>query len=171
MNMIADEFLKDIEKRQHIGIAENKIELKITNNIEEQVKWLKLFKDDYQGKTENINSRALAIFSYITPCYVLKVNNEEIGFIRLVHKGKVFKVTNSKSLDAVYIKPEYRKQGIYKYILKKLINDYGVNMITLGGGLEKTKTKFFNEYGFYEYVYEKGKQYLIHKTTKYGKGK
>ncbi|SDK23993.1 Acetyltransferase (GNAT) domain-containing protein [Methylophilus rhizosphaerae] len=169
MNMIADGFLKELNK-QKTDIDLTEIDLHETSDVNENNEWMIKFKNDYAYKTNSFSKHILLLNMHKQTAYLIKYKNKTIGYIRLIKRGKVFKAENVLSLDCVYIDKEYRKQGIYKHVIQELNKYFNVYLIHIEKNEALKHYKFFNSLGFYcgfnKNYNEYNGYYLYHKNIK-----
>ncbi|ACT51317.1 GNAT family N-acetyltransferase [Methylovorus glucosotrophus] len=166
MNMMTESFLKSKKpKAENIVINLSKINLDESNDSKEIYKWSRLFAQDYKKVIPFDENFVIKSMSN-TKSYIIKHNGIEVGFIRLVNHGKILRTKRVFSLSCIYVKPEYRKQGIYKHVLTTLLKTINLYLILIDIEIAEIYSHFFKSNGFTYLTVGKDKTYLCHKKLK-----
>ena len=113
----------------------------------EEIKDISLLKDLFNEYKEDYNP----IINDYTKVYAYKIDNKYVSFI----VGQIL-YENAEIID-IYVTPEYRRKGIAKELMNKIIDDEQVKNITLEVNINnKNAILMYNSLGFKETTLRKG---------------
>ena len=113
----------------------------------EEIKDISLLKDLFSKYKDNYNP----IINDYTKVYAYKIDNKYVSFIvtQILYE-------NAEIID-IYVMPDYRRRGIAKELMNKIINDKEVKNITLEVNINnKNAILMYNSLGFKETTLRKG---------------
>ena len=113
----------------------------------EEIKDISLLKDLFDEYKDNYNP----IINDYTKVYAYKIDNKYVSFIvaQILYE-------NAEIID-IYVIPDYRRRGIAKELMNKIINDKEVKNITLEVNINnKNAILMYNSLGFKETTLRKG---------------
>lgn len=113
----------------------------------EEIKDISLLKDLFSKYKDNYNP----IINDYTKVYAYKIDNKYVSFIvaQILYE-------NAEIID-IYVIPDYRRRGIAKELMNKIINDKEVKNITLEVNINnKNAILMYNSLGFKETTLRKG---------------
>ena len=113
----------------------------------EEIKDISLLKDLFSKYKDNYNP----IINDYTKVYAYKIDNKYVSFIvaQILYE-------NAEIID-IYVIPDYRRRGIAKELMNKIINDKEVKNITLEVNINnKNAILLYNSLGFKETTLRKG---------------
>ena len=107
----------------------------------EEIKDISLLKDLFDKYKDNYDP----IINDYTKVYAYKIDNKYVSFI----VGQIL-YENAEIID-IYVTPEYRRKGIAKELMNKIIDDEQVKNITLEVNINnKNAILLYNSLGFKE---------------------
>ena len=107
----------------------------------EEIKDISLLKDLFNEYKDNYDP----IINDYTKVYAYKIDNKYVSFI----VGQIL-YENAEIID-IYVTPEYRRRGIAKELMNKIIDDEQVKNITLEVNINnKNAILLYNSLGFKE---------------------
>ena len=113
----------------------------------EEIKDISLLKDLFNEYKDNYDP----IINDYTKVYAYKIDNKYVSFI----VGQIL-YENAEIID-IYVTPEYRRKGIAKELMNKIIDDEQVKNITLEVNINnKNAILLYNSLGFKEATKRKG---------------
>lgn len=113
----------------------------------EEIKDISLLKDLFNEYKDNYNP----IINDYTKIYAYKIDNKYVSFI----VGQIL-YENAEIID-IYVTPDYRRKGIAKELMHKIIDDEQVKNITLEVNINnKNAILMYNSLGFKEATIRKG---------------
>ena len=113
----------------------------------EEIKDISLLKDIFNEYKKDYNP----IINDYTKVYAYKIDNKYVSFI----VGQIL-YENAEIID-IYVTPEYRRRGIAKELMNKIIDDEQVKNITLEVNINnKNAILLYNSLGFKEATIRKG---------------
>ena len=113
----------------------------------EEIKDISLLKDLFNEYKDNYDP----IINDYTKVYAYKIDNKYVSFI----VGQIL-YENAEIID-IYVTPEYRRKGIAKELMNKIIDDEQVKNITLEVNINnKNAILLYNSLGFKEATIRKG---------------
>ena len=113
----------------------------------EEIKDISLLKDLFNEYKDNYDP----IINDYTKVYAYKIDNKYVSFI----VGQIL-YENAEIID-IYVTPEYRRRGIAKELMNKIIDDEQVKNITLEVNINnKNAILMYNSLGFKETTLRKG---------------
>ena len=113
----------------------------------EEIKDISLLKDLFNEYKEDYNP----IINDYTKVYAYKIDNKYVSFIvaQILYE-------NAEIID-IYVTPDYRRKGIAKELMNKIIDDEQVKNITLEVNINnKNAILMYNSLGFKETTLRKG---------------
>ena len=113
----------------------------------EEIKDISLLKDLFDKYKDNYDP----IINDYTKVYAYKIDNKYVSFIvtQILYE-------NAEIID-IYVMPDYRRRGIAKELMNKIINDKEVKNITLEVNINnKNAILMYNSLGFKETTLRKG---------------
>ena len=113
----------------------------------EEIKDISLLKDLFNEYKDNYDP----IINDYTKVYAYKIDNKYVSFI----VGQIL-YENAEIID-IYVTPDYRRKGIAKELMNKIIDDEQVKNITLEVNINnKNAILLYNSLGFKEATIRKG---------------
>ena len=113
----------------------------------EEIKDISLLKDLFNEYKDNYDP----ILNDYTKVYAYKIDNKYVSFI----VGQIL-YENAEIID-IYVKPDYRRKGIAKELMHKIIDNKQVEKITLEVNINnKNAILLYNSLGFKEATIRKG---------------
>lgn len=113
----------------------------------EEIKDISLLKDLFDEYKDNYDP----IINDYTKVYAYKIDNKYVSFI----VGQIL-YENAEIID-IYVTPDYRRKGIAKELMHKVIDDEQVKNITLEVNINnKNAILMYNSLGFKETTLRKG---------------
>ena len=113
----------------------------------EEIKDISLLKDLFDEYKDNYDP----IINDYTKVYAYKIDNKYVSFV----VGQIL-YENAEIID-IYVTPDYRRKGIAKELMHKVIDDVQVKNITLEVNINnKNAILMYNSLGFKETTLRKG---------------
>jgi len=124
-------------------------------DVFEYAQMVKQFRSEYPGKITDISgSFKQVVLDDIKrgACRIVEVDNKIVGYVDLMFllDKKTNKVSDAYILN-LFIKPEYRRQGIARNVRKELIKNKTISGTVISYERARHLAEYFNELG-YQYV-------------------
>jgi len=145
-NDLQDEkFIADSQK-----IDESRIEfIELTKSADKQ-KWMKRFFNGYSGTV----NKAVNFYGSDSTFIVAKINNKEMGFVRINNYSDAFEgfaSTKVMNVTDAYVKPCYRNKNVLKYLIKYVITNYNAKMLLIETDRYRKNFQYYYSLGFTRY--------------------
>ena len=105
------------------------IELKLVEKLADRLKWQRRFNASYSGGLLPVTD---ALFGPLVKYFAAVEDKKELGFIRISDYSKQCANYPSEevwSISDAYVKPGYRRKGVLRDMICKVVKDHNVKML------------------------------------------
>jgi len=118
-------------------------------------KWNNRFLQEYKGGIKP----SIQMFSKNSRFIVICCNGQELGYARITNYSDLYEEVYGNevwSISEIFVKPEFRHQGVMRRIIKHLINFYKVKSIYIEIGRYLNNLEYYKSLGFCGGVIDQG---------------
>ena len=125
--------------------------VKKLSKLSDKMKWYKRF---YKSYIDSAFPQSEKLYSSDTRHFVAYKKDIELGYLYISNWGKQYMDENNAgwSISAAYVKPKYRKQGVFRWLVNYCYNNENTKLIYIDIDAYKNNLDYFYSMGFEKYI-------------------